>query len=539
MSEILLEKYLASQFKFGFELEAFLNDGWSDYGSTDYDDEDEENIRDYLNELISDEFGLPYKEIEIKGDGSLRPSDDEDYPFEWATPTMTFTPQNLKRCIRGLNRLINNRGIYTNDSCGFHVHLSFPDMSDTDIIWIISQLAVDQEFLSRLTYFKGIEFLDEEYANIDFIENIGDYIKSGMYSYVARYFTTEKYRAFHIHSQGTLEWRGPRNFLNKRELQTIKDFFKLLHDFVTWISKATVAKSINGVSKENYFKLVFGENHNMGDTIIKNFSTKKSKEAQEKINFVVKNDKYMTLVNLLQKYNKNRTPKFEKLINTFLDLLTNYTFYNSDMFLAKTIDELYRQKDEDCLGIVLGKIGRTYQMKTVLLNCEYETYEYLFKLMYSVMPEEMLQFMKQSMASYYSQKEYYNKMVKFLENNKDIFSIDEWQSVFANYKILCKYSQLIDKAEMINEDSLRYNISKVLEDSVNSERYMDNRDLYQSYDVNWIMTNNVIGVAKNHMVLFSVVESVLKDIINRLRDNELEKNMKNEANLLLQKLYNN
>jgi hypothetical protein len=41
------------------------------------------------------------------------------------------------------------------------------------------------------------------------------------------------------------------------------------------------------------------------------------------------------------------------------------------------------------------------------------------------------------------------------------------------------------------------------------------------------------------MVLFSVVESVLKDIINRLRDNELEKNMKNEANLLLQKLYNN
>ena len=51
MSEILLEKYLASQFKFGFELEAFLNDGWSDYGSSDYNDEDEENIRDYLNEF--------------------------------------------------------------------------------------------------------------------------------------------------------------------------------------------------------------------------------------------------------------------------------------------------------------------------------------------------------------------------------------------------------------------------------------------------------------------------------------------------------
>lgn len=540
MSEILLEKYLASQFKFGFELEAFLNDGWSDYGSTDYDGEDEENIRDYLNELISNEFGLPYKEIEIKGDGSLNPSDDEDYPFEWATPTMTFNPQNLKKCITGLNRLINYRGIYTNETCGFHVHLSFPDMSDTDIIWIISQLAIDDEMFDKLITFKGIDFMDEDYADSNFMDEIKESILSNNFKWLSSYFTTEKYRAFHIHQQGTLEWRGPRNFLNKRELQTIKDFFKLLHEFVLWISKATVAKSINGINKETYFKLVFGEKYNMGDTIIKDFSTKRSKEAKEKITSIVKNDKYMTLVNLLQKYNKNRTPEFKKLIDTFLDLLTSYTFYNSDTFLAKTIEELYRQKDEDCLGIILGKIGQHHQMRDILLECEYNTYEYLFKMMYSVIPEQMVILLKNSMAVYYNSKqEYYQKMVKFLSNNKNLLGMDDWKFIFSDYKILCKYSQLIDNAEMIDEDLLRQNISNLLETSANSERYLDNRELVQSQDFKWIMTNNVIGVAKNHVVLFSVIESVLKDIINRLRDNKLENNMKNEANLLLQRLYNN
>lgn len=241
MTEILLEKYLASQFKFGFELEAFLKDGYTD---VDYDADN--YVEGVVTEIIASDFNFKEDEIEIKGDGSLSPDENDDYAFEWATPIMTFTPANLSRCINGLDTVLNSEGIYTNDTCGFHIHLSFPNMSDEDIIWVLSQLAVDNEFLSRLTYFKGIEFLDEEYANIDFIEDIGDYIKSGMYSYIARYFTTEKYRAFHIHSQGTLEWRGPRNFLNDGDIELIHEYIKKTYRVILTIAKILKADSWEG-----------------------------------------------------------------------------------------------------------------------------------------------------------------------------------------------------------------------------------------------------------------------------------------------------
>ena len=35
----------------------------------------------------------------------------------------------------------------------------------------------------------------------------------------------EKMRLLRNHPQGTIEWRGPRNFLNKQNVNDIKTFF--------------------------------------------------------------------------------------------------------------------------------------------------------------------------------------------------------------------------------------------------------------------------------------------------------------------------
>ena len=112
MTQILLEKYLASQFKFGFELEAMVEDALIDFSDDYHDEVDYDSLNEAIKEEISTAFNFSEDEIEIKYDGSLEPSNRFDYAFEWATPTMQFTPENLKRSLHGLEYLVNNNFEY-------------------------------------------------------------------------------------------------------------------------------------------------------------------------------------------------------------------------------------------------------------------------------------------------------------------------------------------------------------------------------------------------------------------------------------------
>ena len=193
MTQILLEKYLASQFKFGFELEAMVEDALIDFSDDYHDEVDYDSLNEAIKEEISTAFNFSEDEIEIKYDGSLEPSNRFDYAFEWATPTMQFTPENLKRSIHGLDYLMNHN-FYTNESCGFHVHLSFPNITDQDVIWIISKLSIDKPMFKKITNFEGLNFFNEEYAEKGVFEKIGKLINEEKYSELAQYFSTKKYR---------------------------------------------------------------------------------------------------------------------------------------------------------------------------------------------------------------------------------------------------------------------------------------------------------------------------------------------------------
>ena len=183
---ILLEDYLASEFKFGFELEAFYSNGYmpseDDYDEGDVyfidDRRDDDKIRDELKSILAKAFKFSEDEVSIKSDSSLVGDDTYDYPFEWATPVMKFTPAQIKNCLNGLDIIFKNKKIYTNKSCGFHIHFSFPDISDKEVIWVVSQLAMDTKMRNRLEKFKGIDFFDDEYADRSFLTDINEYIKN-------------------------------------------------------------------------------------------------------------------------------------------------------------------------------------------------------------------------------------------------------------------------------------------------------------------------------------------------------------------------
>lgn len=323
MSSILLEKYLASEFKFGFELEAFYKEAYEEF-------EDEDDIEEGVQEDIAKAFNIPLKDVTIKYDGSLEPYENEDYAFEWATPTMQFTPTNIKKSIEGLDALIDN-GYYTNKTCGFHVHLSFPNISDMDTIWILSHLSIDSEIFYRLINFDGLEFFDEHYADINFIKDIGDAIYNEDYEELKRSFNTDKYRAFHIHPQGTIEWRGPRNFLNDYDIDTVKEFFKLLYDFVRWISKTIVKKDINGMSKDTYMKLIYGKEYEEG-SLISDFNFKnKNKILSDKIEKDINNNECAFLIKLLSQYDKTKNNNIKAIIKKYFQIIEN-EIYNTKFF---------------------------------------------------------------------------------------------------------------------------------------------------------------------------------------------------------------
>ena len=106
----LLESLLLSEFKFGFELEAYVDenvfrnsigelnddyDGYDDYNEDDLEaNYSVESYPDFF-ELVTDYFSQWFgDDLIIEDDGSLG-----FCGFEFPTPPMNLTPANVKKCI--------------------------------------------------------------------------------------------------------------------------------------------------------------------------------------------------------------------------------------------------------------------------------------------------------------------------------------------------------------------------------------------------------------------------------------------------------
>lgn len=245
LNDLLNEKVLTAEFKYGFELEAILNDS----EAINAFNWDMAKIKGYLQKVFQKTFPNAGP---VGEDGSIYPGrPTKEIAFEWPSPVLELTPDNIQKTIKFLSSL-EQMGIYTNDSCGFHVHISFPHISTESIGWLLVGLAFDSRMREKITRFKKFSFIDENYAADGYLDEIKDAIIDRSWDDFSYLINNEKYRNFRVHPQGTLEWRGPRSFLNENNAQMIREFFMLLIMFVRWISATLDAKEIGGLSRQEY-----------------------------------------------------------------------------------------------------------------------------------------------------------------------------------------------------------------------------------------------------------------------------------------------
>lgn len=308
MTEILEEKLLASEFTFGFELEAkvniwklpiskdksydnfvqllldrgvisnldevkdcetygelynYLRDCYdaAGYSEEDYEDDMDEIIKfEKIVDVATNQFDFGsyfekdknYVVSPSKGiayDGSLGIGG-----FEYRTPVLKFTPDAIVECIKFLKNI--KKRFIVDDKCGFHTHIAFNGIKSDDAMWIMLKLAMDYDEKNEITElavytdpasleFEPISYSNSRYARTDYLEDIAEALNSSNFNKLSELLNNEKYRALRIHPQGTLEWRAPRGFLDEDNSDDyIKSFFLQLYQFINWMKKVLDEKTI-------------------------------------------------------------------------------------------------------------------------------------------------------------------------------------------------------------------------------------------------------------------------------------------------------
>ena len=242
LSELLLERILVGEFTFGFELEAIYNT--EDYGTDSLDARSRSivanHIRSYFPNVTTEDV---ITDGSVKGDG---------FTFEWPSPAMSLNVANLQTTLKFLNSL-RDVGIFTNETCGFHVHFSYPNYKPIDGLWILCHLANDPELRSKITSYDGIDFVNPQFASEEFLNGLHTYVQQQKWGALVNFFSTEKYRVLRLHPQGTIEWRGPRAFLQRENIESIKGFLRRVWDVARTFSILLDRRDLNGISKEEFY----------------------------------------------------------------------------------------------------------------------------------------------------------------------------------------------------------------------------------------------------------------------------------------------
>lgn len=232
MQELLLEKKLTTDFTMGFELEAI----W-------YGGERESKI----NLFFEDNFG---DGGDLHGDGSVHSDDYDDTPFEYASPVMPVNVATFQKIISFFKEH-NGKEFYVNESCGFHHHISYPGITMEDVVWIMSKLSLDTKMIEKLKYFEEYKF-ETGWSNANYLDNLREAVENFDFNSIVRYCNTEKYSLINVHRQKTLEWRGPRGFLEDGNTENIVAFYQRVWQFIKWMTDVLDEKEINGMDRDNF-----------------------------------------------------------------------------------------------------------------------------------------------------------------------------------------------------------------------------------------------------------------------------------------------
>ena len=284
----LLEGVTTGEFTFGFELEAIYIDK-----NNDYDPEaisQNEFIEDVLQGKIESN-GITGK---IVSDSSIDTRGNYDIGFEFVSDPYSFNSKNLTAMFKTLKGL-KNINVVTNSSCGFHVHVKYPSLSKDDMRWIIACVSDNDSYRDIVTQFKQYDFYNLEYASIEVLDVIQNAIIDKNDGDIVDNLDESKYNVLRIHPQGTLEWRGPRDFLNSNDESEIHDFIIHLFGYVRMISKCLDQKSVGSYSKKEFYNLFKSDNKSFTNEQIKFIKNYKGKDKEVVINLISKFPHFMDL----------------------------------------------------------------------------------------------------------------------------------------------------------------------------------------------------------------------------------------------------
>lgn len=442
-----------------------------DIGIISVHDKIKKKLDDILNEGINDK--LP-NNSHITIDMSVKPNNQEkeynkqDISFEYNSPVIPCKPIWFAKVIKFLSD-IKKQGIYTNSSCGFHHHLSFNLQNERDIIWIYCNMASDPEFFEEITKLDNTYNLtDDKYAELGTMVQLGEDILNKDYDKILEKLTTDKYRLFRIHPQGTLEWRGPRGFLNNATIDIIKDFYKLFIKLITKTKSYLDSDILIGtnINKEEFFNELLLAKKRTNNNIKLEFLSLPNDDEYKEGNIKFKsNEKYnkQSIEKIVNKIKQNPNILYNIILNQPKIIIDIYNVIGKMNFIQLVLniknDNIFNQMN------VRKKEKITNTIKNVLLlnninineiesifsrnllnlnNNEYELEEKINQLIKNNTINETNLYNIIMQSIYDQRKLYLNKLLKLLFSNNLLEKFNEEKLLNILLKI-CGNSKIINK----------------------------------------------------------------------------------------------
>jgi hypothetical protein len=253
-----LLEYTSGEFKFGWELEGCVREG------TMWDMHQVQKVPDMILKDYHDTF-KPDKPTSWVNDTTIYPDKREDATFELKSSILPVDPGTFQKVSNWLYKIMQEYDFYINDSCGFHIHISWPNISPVDIYWVTCHIALDQKLFDKMIKFQEVAFESTGMANADFMRNIRAVFetqnKDNIWPVLIKNYSGDKMRNIRNHPQGTFEWRGPRQFIYPGDIDTIKKMFTLTYSLIQDINRILEnTDSLNNIiSREEFYKQISNE----------------------------------------------------------------------------------------------------------------------------------------------------------------------------------------------------------------------------------------------------------------------------------------
>ncbi len=464
--EMLEEAKLSSEFSIGFELEGICDSnepGLESSGSLPsyHSSNMPTGGAKVLLDLLNDRLGLGKGKIER--DGSLNTSGVDktghSWTFEYGSPIIPFNPTNMNKINKFLSGL-KDIGVYTNDSCGFHTHISFKDITRDDVKWILFSIANDDELLSEVTEMQvegeePIKFCGY-YANDEWFRALK--VNNGLENWSFNKDTRDKYLIMRIHPDaGTIEWRGPRNFINDgSNTGLIKNYIKKLWNLILKIGKIVDSKEYNGFKKTEVLqKMVVSGSFNAPIEKVN------EKNAQEFAKRVI--DKPSLLVTLAPS-------KLEKLLK-YSTKIIDMDYYGDwkkeelkqawNKISTKNKELLIRamcsRNDRELLKVVYGNEKYDSIVTNILLKINNEwTLRSVYDKFTLTTTEQLNQLLKNKIFSN-------DEKIKMMIDNQHLVSVDSFKTIIdsKNFYLISRFKSIPVKIQRILIRKNPYNIQYI------------------------------------------------------------------------------